>query len=252
MAPMPRSTLTAALAALLLLLPACGAAPGRSDARHGQRGLVVRSDWRELGPLAFERYVEETLPAGRVTELSDAALTELTAALEPQDAGSVRAAVLLARSWTAEAAEALMRRLELRVLGPDRASDAGDVVAAASLARLGGTQYAGRLASLAVGGRPHPDLEVRVECAVSALTRGRDEVIPFLLEILRIETYAGREDDLDFEPPTRTAWVRGRAAEALSRRAGVPCTYSAESSIQDREREARALEDILTGEPSEG
>ena len=110
-------------------------------------------------------------------------------------------------------------------------------------------RYTERLLRLAVGSRPHPDLDVRVECAITALALGSDEPIPFLLQILRIDTYAGEHDERDFEPSETTAWPRGRAAQALSRRAGVPLLYQPDGSIADMEREVRELERLLRPTP---
>ena len=44
----------------------------------------------------------------------------------------------------------------------------------------------GGTAALAVASEPHPDFEVRVECAVSALDGGREEVIEFLIKVEEI------------------------------------------------------------------
>jgi len=103
---------------------------------------------------------------------------------------------------------------------------------------------------LAVGSRPHPDLEVRVECAATALFAGFEQVIPFLLQVLRIDTFAGRSDQRDFAVSSTTAWARGRAAEALSAYAGVPLTYRPDGPIAHREEEAAKLEARLASRPA--
>ena len=139
-----------------------------------------------------------------------------------------------------------MRRLEKRELGPTRGSDGGDVVAAAALATFpDATTWLDRLRPLAVGRSAHPDLEVRVECAATVLALGDDAPIPFLLQVLRIDTYAGQADERDFGVSDTTAWARGRAAEALSQRAGVPVAYQPDGSVLDREQEAQRLERLL-------
>ena len=242
---------------LVLLLPAwsaCGS-PGRSGLP--ERDLAASRSpapapgpdllgWDEVSPLAFEELVESQLPGDRVIELDDFLLAHCERRLDVQDPGSVRAAVILGRSRCARAAEVLMRRLEKRVLGPARNSDAGDTVAAAALAgHPDGATYAARCEALAVGPDPHPDLEVRVECAVTALAFERDAVIPFLLTVLRIGTWKGLEDGRDFEASDTTAWARGRAAEALSRRADVPVTYRTDASIVFREEETERLHRTL-------
>ena len=102
-----------------------------------------------------------------------------------------------------------------------------------------------RCLGLLAGALPHPDLEVRVECAATALHAGFGEVIPFLLQVLRINTSAGEADRRDFAVSPTTAWARGRAAEALSAAAGVPLTYRVDGSIAHREEEAAKLEQLL-------
>ena len=122
------------------------------------------------------------------------------------DLGSVRAAVLLGHGGEG-AREVLLSRLEERVEGPDRHSDAGDVVAARALARWPVEDTAGRLAALAVGPSPHPDLEVRVGCAATSPDMGRDEAIPFLLRVLHAGTPAELEDPIDWTPTTTKSVV---------------------------------------------
>ncbi|MCI0572489.1 MAG: hypothetical protein L0Y66_17175, partial [Myxococcaceae bacterium] len=87
-----------------------------------------------------------------------------------------------------------------------------------------------------------------VECACGALAVGRDEPIPFLLQVLRIDTWAGREDERDFIASTTTAWARDRAARALSERAGLPLRYHPDAPIPQREREAQRLARALDAE----
>lgn len=219
--------------------------------------LALPADWCTLSPLEFERWVEQALPAERATPLDEAARGALIAALDevatPRPDGShdplaVRAAVILGRSRHPTSAAILIRRLERRVLGPERWSDCGDTLAAAALARYPDPRrYAQRLVPLAVGARPHPDLEVRVECAATALHAGFTEVLPFLLMVLRIDTPAGQQDPRDFPVSPTTAWARGRAAEALSTYAGVPLTYRTDDSIEARQREAARLEELVLG-----
>lgn len=247
---------------LLVLVAGCTvppAAPEPPPAPTLARGttLALRDDWRSSAPLEFERWVLAALPEGSATPFDAPARAELAAALEEvtrprADGGpepvAVRAAILLGRSRHPSSAAILIRRLERRVLGPERWSDCGDTLAAAALARFPDPRrYAQRLVPLATGSRPHPDLEVRVECAATALHAGFTEVVPFLLQVLRIDTHAGEADLRDFPVAPTTAWARGRAAEALSIYAGVPLTYRTDDSIAAREREAAKLEQLLIG-----
>lgn len=222
--------------------------------------LVLPREWRSLAPRAFEEWVLATLPETLATPIHKASLRELARALEEvsapapgggQDPVAVRAAVILGRSLHPASASVLIRRLERRALGPERWSDAGDCVAAAALARFPNPRrYAQRLVPIAMGKDPHPDLEVRVECAATALHAGFRQVIPFLLQVLRIDTYAGQDDRRDFAVSPTTAWARGRAAEALSAYAGVPLGYRFDGSIAHREEEAAKLEALLLPLPT--
>jgi len=203
-------------------------------------------DWETLSPFAFEELCLHELPEDVSTPFDAQARETLRAALDRMDESSVRAAVLLGRSRHAANASILIRRLEKRAAGPERTSDAGDTIAAASLARFRDpARFAQRLVPLAVGTNPHPDLEVRVECAATALYAGFTEVIPFLLQVLRIGTYAGQTETRDFAVSDATAWARGRAAEALSLFADVPLAYRIDGPIAARESEARKLAEIV-------
>ena len=200
------------------------------------------ADWATMPPAEFEELVTGALPAGVVTPLPAASRNQLTNALELQDETSVRAAVILGRSRHPDSGDVLLRRLQKRAMGPERNSDAGDVVAAAALAHFPDPRRYWRVVRVADGKSPHPDLEVRVECACTALAAGYDQMIPFLFKVLRIGTWDGEKDERDFAESTTTTWARTRAAQALSARASVPVTYRADASIPDREREVRRLE----------
>lgn len=243
-----------ALLPILLALPplACATGGEGSDLAASLPPAVDASPlagWEEVSPFAFEKLVESALPEGEVTELDEFLLGACERALDQAGPNAVRAAVLLGRSGSDAAGAMLIARLERRVLGPARTSDAGDCTAAAALVAFPDPErWADRLVVLAGGtgdAAPHPDLEVRTECAVSALARGRDEVIPFLLAVLRIGTDAGEDDERDFAVSDTTAWVRGRAALALSRRAEVPVTYRTDAPLGDREAETEELRRTL-------
>ncbi|MDP6409853.1 MAG: hypothetical protein QGI46_10790 [Planctomycetota bacterium] len=200
--------------------------------------------WASVSALAFEREVSRLAPAGGALERADLAL--LAKVLEAGDGRSVRAAVLLARSRDPLAARALLERLEQRARAPTRHGDAGDVVAAAALAEseleAGALE---RLTALAVGPRPHPDIEVRVECAASALSAGREEVIEFLLAVLASQTPDQTLHPPDWETKRTMAWAKHRAARALSARAGVPCTFRPDGSYEQQRADRLQLRSLL-------
>jgi hypothetical protein len=209
--------------------------------------VPIPAGWNTCSPEAFEDLLARDFGPGREVFFDREGFEELTAALNRMDTSSVRAALLFAHSRHEVAGRRLMRRLGRRIEGPERISDCGDVVAAASLPLFANATelYRDKLVKLARGAHPHPDLDVRVECAASAMALGDDSVIPFLLMVLRIDTYAGQADARDFEVSEHTAWARGRAAYALSRRAGVPCVYQPDGSIAGREQEAARLGRLL-------
>lgn len=252
-----RATLAGALLPLLTL--ACAAAREHDPPATVERTpapLALPADWRTLDPLGFETAVL-AWPGGDGSgaRLVDADLERLASALgnaagDDPGAPAVRAAVLLARSGDPRALEVLLARLEQRILSPVRAADAGDVIAAAAVLRFDAehrarAHAAERLVSLAQGAGAHPDLEVRVEVAASALALGRDEPIPFLLAVLR----AGTADDPwpDFERKQTLAWSKTRAAAALSARAGTDARFEPEGSFADQRAEAERLAALLGG-----
>ena len=251
--------------AMLAMLAGCGSSAPRGE-ETTEVGLprapvlALPADWRTSSPADFEAWILEALPEDQATPLAENSLRDLQRALDEvttpldgqrHDPLAVRAAAILGRSRYPSSATPLIRRLEARKLGAERYSDCGDTVAAAALARFPDPRrYAQRLVPLAVGARPHPDLEVRVECAATALHAGYPQGIPFLLQVLRIDTFAGEKDARDFAVSPTTAWARGRAAEALSAFAGVPLAYRFDGSIAHREEEAAKLEALLLPAPS--
>jgi hypothetical protein len=263
--PGPARPLATLLLGTALVLAACGGTPEREEPLPGlPRGptLELPDDWRTMPIDAFERWALEALPNDCTTPLTGESLDDLARALDEvarafdeaarplDDQGldplAVRAAVILGRSRYPSSATELIRRLEQRELGPERHSDCGDTLAAAALARYPDPRrYAQRLVPLAVGSNPHPDLEVRVECAATALHAGYPEVVPFLVQVLRIDTPAGSRDRRDFAVSPTTAWARGRAAEALYAAAGLPLAYRHDGSMQHREEEAARIEAVF-------
>lgn len=216
--------------ALFALLAACAAAPEEPTAPELPPERIPRlalpEGWLTCAPLEFEQLVLELGPV----RWNLAALDALAAALERQDLGSVRAANLLARGQE-RSCEVILVRLEKRIEGSLSESDAGDYVAAFALRGWPTPEVAARLVPLALGPSPHPDLEVRVACASVALELGRDEPIPFLLRVLHAGTPAELADPIDWRPTEQLAWAKGDAAEALSRRAGVPNRFLPDGSF---------------------
>jgi len=208
--------------------------------------LTLFDGWREGPRMSFERDLSEWNPTLAAHRLDPDALQILTEALGGLDEPAMRAALLLGHSRALSAAQALLARLEARVEGPERDSDSADVVAAATLAAWpAGTRFGARLVELSTGEKPHPDLEVRVECASSALARGHTEVVPFLLRVLRASTPAQREDPPDWTPKPTMAWSKSRAATALSWHLGVSVNFRADSSYEDQLSEIARLVALL-------
>lgn len=249
--PIVRSLLPLALSlALCAASGSCRATSTRSslasDRSPSPRALEAPAGWRTASSYGFERLALAWPPADAPAELDEASFAELTHCLALEDETGVRAAVLLARSRDPRAGEALLERLEARVLHELRHGDAPDVVAAAALYGWDfRPDVPDRLATLADGPEPHPDLEVRIECAASALGFGRDEVIPFLLRVLRSNTPAETIDPPDWPPTETMAWSKSRAAEALARRAGVEPDFRPDGSFEDEMRSADRLAHAL-------
>ncbi len=198
--------------------------------------------WDAMPVWDFEQLVARLEPA----PWTEAARGSLGFALLADDLRSVRAAVLLAHGSEASA-ELLLEHLEAREPEPERGGDAAEVVAAAALRRFATDERRARLAALASGPDPHPDIEVRVECGVLALDLGADEVAPFLVRVLRAGTPAELEDPFDWPPQATMAWVKGRASDALSRRAGIENPYDADSSWAAQMAAANVLSEAVSG-----
>ena len=223
----------------LVLLGACSPGRAQSDDPESWSPTTV---WRDLPSLAFERWLERELPRGSPVTVSDEALEDLSRALDAGPAEATRAALILAHSLDPSGYEALLARLERRVAGPGRADDSGDCTAAAALGRRPlAARTADRLLALADGDRPHPDLEVRTECALAALELGREESLGVLVRVLRIDTPSEAREGPLTDSPT-TAWARGRAAEGLHRHLGLPYRDWTDAPIEERERRADELE----------
>ncbi len=240
-----------ALSLLSLSLLASCAAPllstSTEEAPEPSPELALFESWKEAPRVSFERALKAWNPDLSQHRLKPEDHIALSVALSGLDEAAMRAALLLTHSRDPQAAEALLARLEERVEGAERNSDGADVVAAASLATWPqGGRYADALTGLCTGEAPHPDLEVRVECAGAALARGKQEVCPFLLRVLRAGTPAEELELQDWTPKPTMAWAKSRAATALSRHLGVPVRFRADASYQDQLREIAALESLLT------
>ncbi|MEO0650198.1 MAG: hypothetical protein AAFZ65_05930 [Planctomycetota bacterium] len=196
------------------------------------------SDWRTQTSVE----IEANLPTAPVAPTTDA-LADLSRGLGEAPAIATRAALLLARTESAAGSEALLERLEQRQSGPDRADDAGDSTAARALGhRPLAERTAERLAALCAGPRPHPDLEVRVECAAAALSLGRADGIPYLLAVLRIDTDEAKRRGEDLTDSPTTAWARGRAAEVLCAHLGLEHRVWTDAPLEVRAERALELE----------
>ncbi|MCA9002425.1 MAG: hypothetical protein KDB61_10900, partial [Planctomycetes bacterium] len=129
-----------------------------------------------------------------------------------------------------ESQTSLATRLERRLAPEARGRQAVELVCAGALASMPDLPEPlwNGLAQLAHGHTPHPDLDVRVECARAYLAHiplpedGRPplkarETLCFLIKVLRAETPAQ-----EFDPPTwprkeTVAWPKGRAASEIQR-----------------------------------
>lgn len=210
--------------------------------------VSLPAGWETASLLAFEAELSSVPQRG---EFDDASYQSLQRTLQ-DDADptvSVRAALWLAAVDSERADRILLAQLQARRPHPERPADAADVVAAAHLARSSRAAELGvpaALAELADGALPHPDLEVRTECARGALLLGRTEVAPFLLRLTRLDTPLGRARDGAWHPVALTTWSRSRAAETLAEALGIPCPYRADASLADREAGALELEAAWT------
>ncbi|MEZ6004445.1 MAG: hypothetical protein R3F33_09705 [Planctomycetota bacterium] len=140
-----------------------------------------------------------------------------------------RAALWLSRDASPDSSALLIAHLERR-LDPDvRGRNAADILAAEILARRNplATEVLRSLDALALGPAPHPNLEVRVQCAAARLAHvppaaARDlgptnALLRFLLRVLRAETPAQSLDPPDWPRVETLAWSKYQAAAAVRR-----------------------------------
>jgi hypothetical protein len=235
----------AACCALLLVgalgLSACG------DARGAAPADGLPHDFATAHSARFERLLDEHLPLGTSTELPPAQLEQLARTLAGSPGEATRAALWLARAHHPAASEVLLAHVEERRTGPARADDVGAAVAATALGRAPlARDTLPRLRELAVGANPHPDVEVRVECALAVLAAGDRSVVPLLVRVLRIDTPSEAREGPLTDSPT-TAWVRGRADRALTALLGRPYRDRTDAPFAEREAWADELERELVG-----
>lgn len=241
----------ASLLALACLVALPGGGAPAQDARES-KGFVLPQDWSTMSLERFESWVQLALPGNRDVAFQVASLRELRRSLDLMDLTSVRAAVILARSENEQAYKVLLARLEKRVVGPERPDDAGDVIAAAALGLARLVKDQGKLIEeLVVGKPPHPDLEVRVECAASLLNLNRTRGVGFLLRVLRDQTPAADDSKRDWTPTPHMAWAKSRAAAALSRYLGVPDEFRPDGSVESQAAEAARLERLYRAKKRE-
>ncbi len=200
--------------------------------------------WSSQAPWDFEQSVARLVPG--TWSIEDR--TTLGSALKRPDQVSIRAAVLLGFGGI-DSAHVILSYLEERIEEPAREADAAEVVATRALARFPEDSIRERLRLLAVGGIPHPDLEIRTECACVALEMGERQVIPFLLRVLHAGTPAQLTDPIDWSPKQTLAWSKGRAAASLSRVAGVPNEFQADGPWAAQNAQAQALAEALAQGP---
>jgi len=201
--------------------------------------------WATVPLEGFGTLLEQAFPANERRTLVPSAFEELSGALRGEDEVALRAALLLARCSDPLAGEILLQRLERRGVPRGDLGAALDITAAAALRGFADSRNAaGRLESLAYGQRPHPDLEVRVECACTALYFGRERAIPFLLSIQKHGTRIAVASS-GWKPIADMDFCQRRAAEALCERAGRPCRFRPLQPLSERESDIRALETEL-------
>ncbi len=224
-------------------------APAAAPSVVPEPTIEVFAEWDRVRRAPFEAAARAWLPDGRRARLGAQTLTDLSRALADGGERAVRAAILLAQSHDPAAQEALLASLERRVdreAAADPTGDACDVVAAVALRSPDPAvrECAARLEALGSGAKPHPDLDVRVECAVAALTLGRTRTIPFLVRILR-EGTATQAARVDWKRGGDVTFAQACAAAALAERAGVDGQFRPDGSVAARSAEADRLERIL-------
>ncbi len=224
---------------------------------------ALPSDWLEGSARDFTRAVDSwNLPSDLLWNKAGhikLAQVLLQPCETPSDAEiAVRAALLLARDSSPPSKTSLLTRLERRMAPPERGRQAAGIVCAAALSKHealdAGTMDS--LRRLAIGRIPHPDLDVRVECARAYLAHipcSPGEKIPlraraclrFLIKVLRAETPAQAADPITWPRVRTVAWPKGRAAQELCRWHPTTVEFRPDGPWQDQVVWARLVEQAL-------
>jgi hypothetical protein len=171
---------------------------------------------------------------------------------------SVRAVLLLARDDSAPSQTSLLIRLERRLAPEERGRQAVEVVCANALGKHGqlDDKTLASLQKLATGNVPHPDLDVRVECALAFLNhvpqakngptplKARDS-LRFLIKVLRAETPAEASDPPTWPRVRTVAWPKGRAVQELTRWFTTEVPFRPDGPWQDQVDWAQAAQVAL-------
>lgn len=210
------------------------------------------ADWSECSAVAFGGVAEALLERGPSADEFDALRRALDDASAPQSAtraatilGAIAADTERASARREASRGALVAHLSARRPATSRGAEGPAIVAAKALGLVMDGEIAGLLASLATGPGAHPDLAVRVECAAAVVEERTDEVAPFLLSVLRAETPDQAKSPRSWERITTLAWVKTRAARALSDAAELPMRFRPDGSWAHQMDEANRLEAAL-------
>lgn len=209
--------------------------------------FLETSGWDSVSAHGFGTVSHALVEGWRGSEgMPTAEIEVLADALAGDAERAARAAVLLGAEGGERARSALLDRLDQRIAAPSRGATGVDVIAARALHEGITEKETERLAELVQGTEPHPDLAVRVECARAVLL-GADHraVVPFLLTVLRAETPAQEKSPITWPRITTLAWVKTRAAQALSRAAGTDLRFRPDGSWAHQVAEAERLEGLL-------
>jgi hypothetical protein len=209
--------------------------------------VALWPDWNTLPRMEFAQRLQQELASDQRWKLSQADLGLLASHLPRQDESSLRALWILARLSDPLATELCLAHLERR-LGPRPEAPLAAVVdwtAAAALASMQAlANQASRLESLAFGARPHPDVDVRVECGIRAFELGKPRATEFLLATLRQGTRLSARGTT-FPANADLSRCQARAAQALMRACGLQGELSPLDPIETRENWVRTLEAAL-------
>jgi len=209
------------------------------------QAVELPASWASVPLEELAGLLAATFPPDEARTLVPSAFEELSSALRGDDPLALRALLVLARCSDPLASELLLQRLERRASARGELGATLDITAAAAVRDLPESKNAAsRLESLAYGQRPHPELEVRVECACSALRLGRVKALPFLFAILKHGTRLAVASS-SWKPIPEMGFCQRRAAEALGERAGQACRFRPLQPLDERESEIRALETLL-------